>query len=104
MAKSVPSLADRDLHRIQDEADRIPGVLGIHVARTQRTVALPEVDGRDGTLCPSQAEEFLKFKHVRAGTRQAAAFSSSGISWILAEMRRSGGMSVYLNGRGIGFS
>jgi hypothetical protein len=59
LAKPISSLAHRDLYRCKDEADRFSGVLGIHVARTPRTLALPAVDGRDGTLGTSETEEFL---------------------------------------------
>src|SRR5579863_4032640 len=56
VAQSVPAVAHRDLHRRQDEGNRISGILGIHVARTPRVVGISEVDRGDGALDPSQAE------------------------------------------------
>lgn len=44
MEKSVPALADRDLYRRQDEADRISGILGIHVERASQPLALSTMD------------------------------------------------------------
>src|SRR5216684_1235664 len=44
VAKSLPVVAHRDLLRSKDEADRLPGVLGIHVAGTRQSLALPQMD------------------------------------------------------------
>src|SRR5262245_30914435 len=60
LAKSLSSLEDRDLHGRQDDADRIPGVLGVQLARAQESVAVPEVDRRDGAVCASQTESRLR--------------------------------------------
>jgi len=57
LAKSLSFVAHRDLLRRQDDADRFPGVLGISVAGAHQSVALFEVDGRDGALRSPQAEE-----------------------------------------------
>ena len=59
LAQSISPMAHRNLHRRQDDADRIPGILGILVDRAHQPVALPEVDGRDGSLHPSRGEEHL---------------------------------------------
>src|SRR5256885_14566070 len=57
MAQSLSSLASRDLLRRQNAADWIPGILGICSTRTKAPLAISKVDGRDGTLCPFQAEK-----------------------------------------------
>ena len=44
MAQPLSIVADRDLLRRENDPDRIPGVLGVYVARTPEPVALPEVD------------------------------------------------------------
>lgn len=44
VAQPVPALADRDLLRRQDDADRVFRVLGIPVAGAQAALALPRVD------------------------------------------------------------
>src|SRR5438445_13788414 len=45
-------MAHRDLLRRENAANRIPGVLGIHVARAKQSLAFSEVDGGDGAPCP----------------------------------------------------
>src|SRR5439155_17936610 len=64
LAQSVSSLASRNLLRRQNAADRIPGVLGIRSTRTKEPLDIFKVDGGDGTLCPSLAEELLCFDVV----------------------------------------
>ncbi len=59
MAQSLPAMAYRDLYRREDDANRIPGVLGIPVDGTNQFVALSEVDGRNGSLYPSSGEKIL---------------------------------------------
>src|SRR4029077_6036241 len=59
VAQSLSSVADRDLHRGQDDPDWIPGILGILVDGANQPVAVPEVDGGDGSLRPSGGEEPL---------------------------------------------
>src|SRR5579863_5938419 len=59
VAESLSSMAHRNLHRRENDPDRLPGILGIHVARATRTLAVSEVDRGDGTVCPSEAEEFV---------------------------------------------
>ena len=54
-------MAHRDLYGREDDADWISGILGIRVARAPGVMAIFEVDGGDGTVCPSQAEEFVRF-------------------------------------------
>ena len=67
MAQSLSSLASRDLLRRQNAADWIPGILGICSTRTKAPLAISKVDGRDGTLCPFQAEKSVRIREVRAG-------------------------------------
>src|ERR1700676_2498745 len=71
MAKSVSSVAHRNLHRRENDADRLRGVLGIHVARASRPLAFSEVDSGDGALCPSQAKELLSSALATAGRMPA---------------------------------
>ena len=56
MAESLPSVAHRDLHRGEDDADRLSGILGISLARTQKSLAVPKMDGRDGALRKADKE------------------------------------------------
>src|SRR5205807_8010187 len=46
--------------RREDDADRLSGVLGICVAGAGKSLALPQVDGRNGALRPPQAEELIR--------------------------------------------
>src|SRR5438067_9963840 len=57
LAQSLSEVAHRDLLRPQDEQDRLPGILGIHVARARQPATLPAMDGGDGSLRAAQAEE-----------------------------------------------
>src|ERR1700722_2194225 len=59
LAQSVSVVAHRDLLWREDDADWIPGILGISLARARQPMALSKVDGRDGALYQSQAEEGL---------------------------------------------
>lgn len=52
-------MAYRNFHRREDDADWIPGVLGVLMDGASRSVALPQVDSRDGSLRPSCDEEHL---------------------------------------------
>src|ERR1700694_4083596 len=72
MAKSVSSVAHRNLHRRENDADRLRGILGIHVARASRPLAFSEVDSGDGALCPSQAKELLSSAAVPAAVVAAS--------------------------------
>src|ERR1019366_2552143 len=53
LAQSLSPMADRDLPRLQNDPDWIPGILGIFVDGASQPVALPEVDSGDGPLRPS---------------------------------------------------
>src|SRR5271157_3541751 len=46
VAQSLSAMAHRDLHRRQNDPDRIPGILGILVDGAKQPVAIPEVDRR----------------------------------------------------------
>ncbi len=59
LAQSLSAMAHRDVHRRQDDADRIPGILGILMDRANQPVALPEVDSGDGSLRSSRGKEPL---------------------------------------------
>lgn len=59
LAQSLPVVANRNLLRGKDATDRSPGILGVHLAGAQESVALFEMDGGNGTLRPPQAEEFV---------------------------------------------
>src|SRR5262245_31707556 len=59
MAQSLLAVAYRDLHGRQDDADWIFGILGIYLAGTRESMALFEVDRRDGTLRSSQVQRVL---------------------------------------------
>jgi hypothetical protein len=59
MAQSLLAVAHRDLHRRQDDADWISGILGIYLAGTRESMALLEVDWRDGTLRSTQVQRIL---------------------------------------------
>ena len=61
LAQSLSPLAYRDLHRRQDDADRLSGILGILVDRANQPLALSEVDCGDGSLRPSRSQELLEF-------------------------------------------
>ena len=57
VAKPVPALANRNLLRREDATDRLLGVLGVSVARAQESLAVSQMDWRDGTLRKARAEE-----------------------------------------------
>src|SRR5579864_5295389 len=81
LAKSLSSVAHRDLHWRQDDPDWLPGILGIYVARTPRTLALLALDRRDGTVRPPQTKKFLK------GTHNTIKFCSSRLTLSLPPLR-----------------
>src|ERR1700691_3105412 len=53
MAQSLSAMAYRNLYRRQDDANRVPGILGIPVDGAHELMALPQVDGGNGSVCPS---------------------------------------------------
>ena len=57
LAQPLSSMASRDLHRGQNDADRFPGILGISLDRAEQSVAFSEMDIGDGSLRPSSSEE-----------------------------------------------
>src|SRR5579872_7050635 len=60
VAQPLPALAHGNLQRRQNAADRLPGVLGLHVAGTAQPEAFFGVDYGDGTLCAAGREtEFV---------------------------------------------
>src|SRR5580698_8575839 len=61
VAQPLPAMAHRDLLRRQDDADRLPGVLGISVAGAYQPLAFSQVDRRDGPLRPPQAEKLRQW-------------------------------------------
>lgn len=56
MEESVFAVAHRDVYRREDDADRVPGILGIFVDGTAELVAISEMDRGDGSVCSSQGE------------------------------------------------
>jgi hypothetical protein len=59
VAKSVPAMENRNLLRCEDATNWTFGVLGVHLAGAQESVAFLEVDGGNGALRASEAEEFV---------------------------------------------
>ena len=57
VAKPVPALANRNLLRREDAANRLSGILGVSLARAQEPLAFPQMDRRDGTLRKARANE-----------------------------------------------
>jgi|SRR5580704_3947052 len=55
LAQPLSIMENRNLHRREDAPDRSAGILGIYLAGAQTTLALPEVDRRNGALRPSQS-------------------------------------------------
>jgi hypothetical protein len=53
-------VAHGNLLRRENDSDWIYRILGIYVAGAQQSLEIFEVDGRDGTLCPSQTEDAVK--------------------------------------------
>lgn len=70
-------MANRDLLRREDAADRISRVLGVSVARTRHPVAISEMDIRDGTLRPAGGQEHLSRIERLKSAEVAAVFNSS---------------------------
>jgi hypothetical protein len=100
-------MAHRNLHRRENDADRLCGILGIHVARARRPLALSEVDSRDGALCPSQAQGLLdqlghRIRENRyvSSARKQSAFNSSGSAGIFSGRSCLPGLFVLLNSFG----
>lgn len=67
VAESLPPVANRDLHRCENDPHRVPGVLGISLAGAPAAVAVSEVDRRNGTIRTSESE---------------ASVANSSASWI----------------------
>lgn len=65
VAEPLSFVADRDLHRRENDADRLSGVLGVRVAGAGESLALSQVDERHGALCAPQAEEFVGGRPTR---------------------------------------
>ena len=57
VAQSIPALAHRDLYGREDDADRFSGVLAFHLAGAPPSVAILEVDWRDGAVRASESEK-----------------------------------------------
>jgi len=60
LAKSLSFVAHGNLLRSENDADWIYRILGIYVAGAPQSLAIFEVDRRDGTLCPSQTQDTVK--------------------------------------------
>jgi hypothetical protein len=59
VAQSIPALAHRDLYGREDDADRFSGVLAFHLAGAPPSVAILEVDWRDGAVRASESEKLV---------------------------------------------
>ena len=57
VAKPVPALANRNLLRREDAANRLSGVLGISLARAQEPLAVSKMDAGDGALRKADVQE-----------------------------------------------
>jgi hypothetical protein len=57
LAQSASSMAHRDLHRRQNDPDRIPRILDVSVDGANQPVALLEVDSGDGSLRSPRSKE-----------------------------------------------
>src|ERR1700745_4461596 len=57
VAQSIPALAHRDLYGREDDSDRFSGVLAFHLAGAHPSVAILEMDWRDGAVRESESEE-----------------------------------------------
>jgi hypothetical protein len=55
LAKSLPVVANGDLLRSQNAANTLPRILGVRVAGEKQSMAVPEMDGRDGTIRATEA-------------------------------------------------
>jgi len=70
LAQSLFAVADRDLYGREDDADWIPGILGILVDGARQPVAVSEMDGRDGSVCASGGEDLAISRQPLAISRQ----------------------------------
>jgi hypothetical protein len=59
VAQPLPALAHGNLFRPENGQDRLCGVLGIHVSREKTAAAFFELDGGDGKLRKTKAEESI---------------------------------------------
>ena len=55
LAKPLPVVANGDLLRSQNAANTFHRILGVRVAGEKQFMAVPEVDGRDGTIRATEA-------------------------------------------------
>ena len=70
LAQSLFAVADRDLYGREDDADWIPGILGILVDGARQPVAVSEVDGGDGSVRASGGEDLAISHQPSAISRQ----------------------------------
>src|SRR5262245_8700560 len=59
VAQSILTLADRNLLRCKDAANRLSRILGISLARAPKSLALSQMDRRDGALCKARCKKDL---------------------------------------------
>src|SRR5277367_372148 len=88
LAQPLSAMAHRNLYRRQDDANRLPGILGVRMARAPRAVEVPQLDRRDGTLRPPQAKEFVSDVINHRGHRghtenHSMIFSVSSVSSVV---------------------
>src|SRR5205823_3200416 len=61
LAKPLPQVAHRDLLRIEDEQNWLPGILGVSLAGANQPGSLSQMDSRNGPLCASEAKESVNY-------------------------------------------
>ena len=64
MAQSLFALAPGDIYRRENDADWIPGILGIRMDRTRQPVAFSKVDSNHGSLRPSSREKPIALRRI----------------------------------------
>lgn len=104
MEKPVPAVANGDLLRGKNDADRISGVLGIHVARAHTFMAFSEVDGGDGRSCPSKSEKLRRLVKRLVHTRQVfPRINGSGLGRCRPQRSKAGFQLLQPVAAGLGF-
>lgn len=81
MAQPLPALAHGNLFRLEDGQDRLCGILGVHGTGKKTATPLPEMDGGDGQLRATEAEESL------SKYRRRFPLMSADQEWVAANCR-----------------
>lgn len=75
LAKPLPVVANGDLLRSQNAANTFHRVLGVRVAGEKQFMAVPEVDGRDGTIRATAAESPIDRKTYQLSCAEVSPIS-----------------------------